>query len=152
MDPSVETMITITPYLCVDDGNAAIAFYEAAFGATLTLRFGEPGGQVGHAELMIGEALFMLADEYPDLGVVSPKRLGGSPVTLTITVPDVDAAVDRAVAAGATLSRPVTDKFYGDRTGLVIDPFGHRWTISTHVEDMTIDEMMRRGAEAGEDE
>jgi len=124
---------------------------DAAFGATVTLRFGEPGGPVGHAELAIGDAVIMLADEFPDIGVVSPKSLGGSPVTLTITVPDVDGSVARAVAAGATLDRPVTDKFYGDRTGLVVDPFGHRWTISTHVEDVSFDEMMRRAEEAGDE-
>ncbi len=94
----------------------------------------------------------MLADEFPDLGVVSPKSLGGSPVTLTLTVPDVDASVARALGAGATLSRPVTDKFYGDRTGLVIDPFGHRWTISTHVEDVSTEEMMRRAELMGDED
>jgi PhnB protein len=142
--------VTITPYLCVHAANAAIDFYREAFDATETLRFGEPGGRVGHAEPMIGDAVVMLADEFPDLGVVSPQALGGSPVTLTITVPDVDASVARALAAGATLSRPVTDKFYGDRTGLVIDPLGHRWTISTHVEDASTEEMMRAAEPADE--
>jgi PhnB protein len=139
---------TVTPYLCVDGAEAAIAFYTEVFGATERMRMPAPGGKVGHAELQIGDGLVMLADEFPEMGQRSPKALGGSPVTLSVYTDDVDGVVGRAVAAGANLLRPVEDQFYGDRTGQFEDPFGHRWSVATHVEDVSPEEMGRRAAEA----
>ena len=134
------------PYLCVHDAAEALEFYVAAFGATELMRFEMPGGAIGHAEIAIGDALVMLADEHPDLEFRSPRALGGSPVTVHLYVEDVDAFVERAVAAGATLTRPVEDQFYGDRSGQLVDPFGHVWHVATHVEDVGLDEMQARAA------
>lgn len=134
----------LTPYLCCKDAGAAIDFYKAAFGATEVLRLTEPSGRVGHAELRIGDALIMISDEYPEMDVRSPKTLGGSAVMLHLYVDDVDAFVTHAVAAGAILERAVADQFYGDRSGQVIDPFGHRWDIGTHVEDVSLAEVQQR--------
>jgi PhnB protein len=120
----------MTPYLCAKDAAAAIAFYQEAFGATETSRMSD-GGKVAHAELAINGASIFLSDEYPEIDVLSPQSLGGSPVTLHLTVPDVDAMVERAVAAGAQLLRPVADQFHGHRNGKLKDPFGHIWMIST---------------------
>ena len=133
-----------TPYLCCKDAARAIEFYERAFGATELFRLAEPSGRIGHAELKIGDALIMLSDEYAEWGVRSPQSLGGSPVSIHLYVEDVDALAARAVAAGATLQRPVTDQFYGDRSGSLVDPFGHRWNIATHKEDVSAEEMQRR--------
>jgi PhnB protein len=140
---------TITPYLSVNDGNAAIEFYQKAFGATEVVRMPGPGGRgVGHADLLLfGRMHVMLADEYPDMGNRSPRTLGGSPVLLHIYVEDVDATVDRAVAAGAKLVRPVADQFYGDRAGGIEDPFGHQWFFATRTEIVSDEEMQRRAAE-----
>src|SRR5690606_34489781 len=118
---------SLTPYLAVDDGARAIAFYQEAFGASEVMRMARPNGKVGHAELQIGDSRIMLADEYPDMGFRSPKTYGGSPVGLHLYVEDVDAVARRAVAAGAKELRPVKDQFYGDRTGSFEDPFGHVW-------------------------
>ena len=138
-------MTTLTPYLCIADAARAIEFYQKAFGAKESMRLTEPGGgKVGHAHLTIGDAGFMLADEYPDFGVRSPRAYGGSPVRMSLQVPDVDAVVERAVAAGAKLVRPVEDQFYGERSGTLEDPFGHVWIVSTHKEDVPTDEMQRR--------
>ena len=137
----------LMPYLAVDGAEAAIAFYETVFGATERMRMGAPGGRIGHAELQLGDSVIMLADEFPEVGNRSPKSIGGSPVTLTLYVEDVDATFDRAVKQGASVLRPVEDQFYGDRTGMIEDPFGHRWSISTHVEDVEPEEMARRAAE-----
>jgi PhnB protein len=134
----------LNPYLIVSDGAAAIAFYERVFGAKLRLRLGGPGGKVGHAELAVGSGLIMLADEYPDMGARSPATVGGSPVILHIYTEDVDQAVQRAVEAGARVIRPVEKAFYGDRTGMMADPFGHLWSIATHVEDVSPEEIERR--------
>ncbi len=136
---------SVTPYLTVDDGNAAIEFYKAAFGAEEVLRL-PMDDKIAHAEVRIGNSVVMLSDEMPDRGVLSPKTRGGNTGGMMVYLPDVDTAVSRAVDAGATLERPVGDQFYGDRSGTVIDPFGHRWTLSTHVEDMAEDEMQRRMA------
>jgi len=133
-----------TPYLCCKDAARAIEFYKKAFGATEVMRMAEPSGRIGHAELKIGEAVFMLSDEYAEMGVRSPQSLGGSPISIHLYVEDVDALAARAVAAGATLQRPVTDQFYGDRSGWLVDPFGHRWNISTHKEDVSAEELQRR--------
>lgn len=136
----------MTPYLMVKGGDQAIDFYKQAFGAKVRLRMDGPGGTVGHAELEIGDSVVMLADEAPDLGYLGPTSIGGTPVGLHVYIKDVDSVVARAVAAGARLTRPVENKFYGDRSGTLEDPFGHRWHITTHVEDVPPKEMARRAA------
>jgi PhnB protein len=140
----------VTPYLVVDGASAAIDFYREVLGATERMRMPAPDDKVGHAELEIGDSLLMLADEYPDMGALAPKTVGGTPVTLHVYVEDADAVFDRAVEAGAKSLRPVEDKFYGDRSGEFEDPFGHRWSVATHVEDMPPAEMEKRMAEAGQ--
>ena len=135
---------TLTPYLVVDGAAQAIAFYTRAFGARETLRLAEPSGRIGHAQLTIGEALVMIADEHPEMNIRGPKALGGSPVTLHLRVADVDAVAAQAVAAGAKVVFPVKDQFYGERSGRLEDPFGHLWILSTHVEDVSPAEMQRR--------
>ncbi len=139
---------TISPYLCVDGAAAAIDFYTQVFGATERMRMGAPGGKIGHAELAIGDSLIMLSDEYPEMAAVGPKSVGGTPVTISVYVEDVDATYDRAVKAGAKGLRPVENQFYGDRSGQFEDPFGHHWSVSTHVEDVPSEEISRRAAEA----
>jgi PhnB protein len=136
----------VTPYLCVDGASAAIEFYSKVFGARERMRIPGPSGKIGHAELEIGDSLLMLADEYPDMGVRGPKAIGGSPVTISVYVERVDDVFARALAGGATALRPVQDQFYGDRSGQFEDPFGHRWSVATHVEDVAPDEMARRAA------
>lgn len=145
--PIPEGYPQVMPYLAVDDANAAIDFYSTVFGATERMRMGAPGGKVGHAELQIGDSLLMLADEFPDMGSISPKTVGGTPVTIMVYVDDVDAAFKRALQAGAKELRPLENQFYGDRTAQFEDPFGHHWNISTHVEDVSPEEMQRRMAE-----
>jgi PhnB protein len=139
---------SIAPYLIVADGAGALTFYRRAFDASLRLRLERPDGKIGHAEVVIGDCVIMLADEYPPLAARSPAAYGGSPVGLHLYVEDVDGVVARAVAAGATLTHPVEDKFYGDRMGTIEDPFGHRWYISTHIEDVSPEEIDRRAAKA----
>lgn len=148
------TKSTATPYLCIRGAAEAIAFYEKAFGAIELYRLAEPSGRIGHAEVRIGEAQIMLADEYPEYGVLSPQSLGGSPVSIHIYVDDVDALFQQAVTAGAKVLRPVTDEFYGDRNTKLEDPFGHVWFFATHKEDVSpeviqsrFDEMMSAGGE-----
>ena len=136
----------VTPYLIVKGAARAIEFYEVAFGARELFRMPRPDGRVGHAELQIGDSRLMLADEHPEIGARSPQSIGGSPVTIHLYVPDVDATVARAVAAGARLDRPVADQFYGDRNGGLTDPFGHVWFVATHKEDVAPDELERRAA------
>ena len=138
----------VTPYLCVDGASAAIEFYGKVFGAKERMRMPAPDGRIGHAELEIGDSLVMLSDEYPEMGHRGPKTIGGTPVTISVYVKDVDDAFERAVSAGATSVQDVEDRFYGDRTGTFEDPFGHRWSIATHVEDVPPDEMAKRAAEA----
>ena len=137
---------TLTPYLIVGDGSAAIAFYGKAFGATERMRLDAPGGRIGHAEMTIGDSVIMLADEHPEMGALSPPSVGGTPVGLHLYVADVDAITERGVAAGGKLLQAPETKFYGDRSSAVEDPFGHRWFISTHVEDVPPDEIARRAA------
>ncbi len=138
-----------TPYLCVKGAAKAIEFYERAFGATEVMRLENPkDGRVGHAEIKIGEAVIMLADEYPEMNILSPQTLGGSAVTIHLYVEDVDALFQRAAGAGATVTRPVADQFYGDRAGRLTDPFGHVWAFATHKEDVSADEMRKRYAAA----
>jgi PhnB protein len=139
---------SVTPYLAVDDGTRAIAFYKQAFGATEVMRMPGPNGKIGHAEITIGNSRLMLADEYPDMGFRSPKTYGGSPVGLHLYVEDVDAVARQALAAGAKELRPVKDQFYGDRTGSFKDPFGHVWHIATRKEDLSPDELRRRAEQA----
>ena len=141
----------VVPYLCVDGASAAIEFYRNVFGATERMRMSEPDGTIGHAELEIGTALIMLSDEYPDLGIRAPKTIGGTPVTISVYVEDVDDVFTQAIHTGATALRPVKDQFYGDRTGQFEDPFGHRWSVATHIEDVSPQEMAERAAAATSD-
>jgi PhnB protein len=133
---------SITPYLIFKGAAAAIDFYKKAFGATELFRMPDTSGKrVGHAELKIGDSHIMLADESPEMGYLSPQTLGGTPVSILLYVEDVDSTVPRAVAAGAKLVRPIKDQFYGDRSGTLQDPFGHVWTIATHIKDVSAEEM-----------
>jgi len=133
---------SVTPYLMVRNAAKAIAFYRDAFGADEVMRFEDPPGRIAHAEVKIGDSHVMLADE--NEGFVGPQTLGGAGVSLMLYVTDVDATFARAVSAGATVRRPVADQFYGDRTGTLVDPFGHVWSIGTHREDVSVEEMQRR--------
>jgi PhnB protein len=135
---------SVTPYLIVRNAAEAIRFYERAFGAKEHLRLASPDGKVGHAELKIGDSFVMLADEHPDYGAHSPETIGGSSVSLLLYVQDVDALFAQALHAGATEVRPVKDQFYGDRAGTVQDPYGHKWSIATHIEDVPQAEVERR--------
>ncbi len=144
--PIPEGYHTITPYLIINGAADAIEFYKKAFGATELFRMGGPGDKVMHAEMKIGDSPLMLADEFPEMGYRGPKALGGTPVSLMLYVEDVDALAAQATAAGAKVMRPVQDQFYGDRSGTFVDPFGHVWTISTHKEDVPMEEMKRRMA------
>lgn len=137
---------TVTPYLIVNGGGKALDFYARAFGAVERDRMQDSTGKVRHAELTVGTSRIMLADEHPEVDALSPTTVGGTPISLHLYVEDVDAVVARAVAAGAKLIRPVADQFYGDRVGGVVDPFGHRWFIATHKEDLTNEELRRRAA------
>ena len=137
----------VTPYLIINGAAAAIDFYKKAFGAVELFRMADPNGKVGHAEIRIGDSPIMLADEFPTMGAKGPKSFGGSPISLYLYVENVDRTADQAVAAGAKLTQPVSDKFYGDRSGQLEDPFGHTWNIATHTEDVPADELARRAAE-----
>lgn len=136
----------VTPYLTVKDAAGAIDFYARAFGATERMRLAMPNGQIGHAELLLDGAVIFLADENLDWNNRSPRTLGGSPVGIHVYVENVDAVFAQALAAGATSLSAVSDKFYGDRSGCLRDPYGHTWHIATHVEDVTPEEMDRRMA------
>src|SRR6187200_1410533 len=129
--PIPEGYHAVQPYLIVDGAARAIDFYKGAFGAAEQMRLDAPGGRIGHAELTIGGSVIMLADEHPEIGAVGPRTVGGSPVGIMVYLPDVDAAVERAVAAGAKLVSPAESKFYGDRMATIEDPFGHKWYLST---------------------
>src|SRR5712691_6610648 len=135
---------SITAYLIISGAAAAIEYYQKAFGAIELMRIDAPGGKIGHAEIKIGDSPIMLADEFPEMVYKSPKTLGGSPVSIMIYVEDVDTVFKQAVAAGAKEQRPVKDQFYGDRLGTLEDPFGHVWHVSTHKEDVSVEEMERR--------
>lgn len=136
----------VTPYLSVKGAAAAIDFYKKVFGAVEVVRMPQPDGRIGHAELKFGESYVMLADEFPEMNVVGPKTLGNTSVGLLLYVDDVDKTVERAVALGAKIVKPVQDQFYGDRNGTIEDPFGHKWTIAVHIEDVSPEEMQRRMA------
>jgi PhnB protein len=137
---------TITPFITVRNAAKAIEFYKKALGATEVMRFEMPGGIVAHAEIEVAGSRVMLADEMPEWGNRGPESLGGATGGLCVYVPDVDAAFAKAVAAGAKVFKPVQDQFYGDRSGTVVDPFGHNWTLATHIEDVSVEEMQRRMA------
>lgn len=142
--PIPEGYPRVTPYLVIDGAARAIDFYKRIFGAKERFRMDAPGGKIGHAELQIGDSVVMLADEFPEMGYRGPRAFGGTPVSLHIYVEDVDAIAKQATAAGAKELRPVRDEFYGDRTGTFEDPFGHVWSIATHKEDVSREEMERR--------
>ena len=146
--PIPEGYHSVTPYLVIRGAAAAIDFYKEAFGAVELFRFPAPDGKIGHAEIKIGDSPIMLADEYPDMGYKSPQALGGTPVSLMIYLEDVDTVFNRAVEAGATVREAVQDKFYGDRSGTLTDPFGHNWHVATHKEDVSPEEMERRAKAA----
>ena len=135
---------SLTPYLILTGAARAIDFYKSVFGATEIARFADPSGRVGHAELKIGDSVLMLSDEYGEMGYKSPQTVGAASSLTHVYVPDVDATFARATQAGAQVMKPVKDEFYGDRTGSFRDPFGHLWTVATHVEDVSRDEMKRR--------
>jgi PhnB protein len=139
---------SVTPYLIVQGAAGALDFYKTVFKATELFRMPGPGGKLMHAEFKIGNSILMIADEWPDRNIRGPKSLGGSPVGILVYVEDVDACFQRALAAGATVHQPLKDQFYGDRSGSVIDPFGHQWTIATHIEDVPPEEMEKRAKAA----
>lgn len=139
---------SVIPYLHVKGAAQAIEFYKSVFGAMEKLRMPDPAGRIVHAELKIGDSMIMLSDEFPKMGALGPQSVGGTPVTLHLYVESVDAVVQKAVAAGATLDRPVKDQFYGDRSGSLTDPFGHKWHVATHVEDVAPEELATRAAAA----
>jgi PhnB protein len=143
--PIPEGYHTVTPYLIIAGAAKAIEYYKKAFGATELMRM-DHGDKIGHAEIQISDSRIMLADEYPDMGNRGPLALGGTPVGICLYVPNVDELFNRAVAAGAKVERPVQDQFYGDRSGTIIDPFGHKWTIATHIEDLSPEEIDKRMA------
>ena len=145
--PIPEGYPAVTPYLVVQGANAAIEYYKKVFGATERMRMPAPGGRIGHAELTVGGSVIMLADEFPEMGHRGPKALGGTPVSVLLYVERVDEVFKRAVDAGAKPLRPVENQFYGDRLGTIEDPFGHVWSIATHVEDVSPEEMRRRSEE-----
>ena len=142
VEPIPQHMHSVTPHLVCDGAADAIEFYKKAFGAVEGGRMQTPDGKIMHAEVRIGDSTVMLVDEFPDYGSIGPKKLNGSPVTLHVYVPDVDRVFEQAVAAGATVRMPLENQFWGDRYGQVVDPFGHNWSIATHVKDMTQEEMM----------
>ena len=143
-------MHTLTPHIVCEGASDAIAFYRKAFNAEELTRLPAPGGKVMHAAIRIGDSVVMLMDDFPEWGSLGPKALKGSPVTLHLYVQDVDAAIKQAVAAGAQVTMPAADMFWGDRYGQVVDPFGHRWSIATHKEDLTPEEIQRNRAQMGE--
>ena len=146
--PVPEGYHTVTPYLAVEDAARAIEFYTRAFGAKEAVRMDAPGGKIGHAELEIGDSRIMLSDPFPQASTKPPKELGGTSFSVMLYVEDVDAAFKRAVDAGATVSMELADMFWGDRFGSVTDPFGHSWSLATHVEDVPPEEMAERAKAA----
>jgi PhnB protein len=142
--PIPEGYHSVTPYLIVTGAAAALDFYAKVFGATELMRMPGPDGRIGHAEIKIGDSPIMLADEHPEIDARSPKTIGGTPVFIMIYVANVDTIFNQAVAAGAKVLKPLSDQFYGDRSGTIEDPFGHKWTIATHVEDVSPEEIERR--------
>ena len=148
VNPIPDGYHSVTPYLIIKGAADAIDFYKKAFGATELFRMAQPDGKIGHAEIKIGDSPIMLADEFPEMKYLGPQTLGGSSVSLMIYVDDVDSVFNQAIAAGGRQERPVEDKFYGDRGGSLVDPFGHVWHIATHKEDVSPEEMEKRAAAA----
>ena len=146
--PIPEGYHSVTPYLAVDDAAGAIEYYKKAFGAKERVRMDAPDGKIGHAELEIGDSLVMLSDPFPDASTRPPSKLGGTSASVFLYVKDVDAVVGKAVKAGATVTMEVADQFWGDRFGSIKDPFGHVWSIATHVEDVAPEEMAERAKQA----
>ena len=142
---------SVTPYLIVDDGEAALRFYADAFGAVELMRL-PFGDRIGHAEIRIGDSIVMLADEWPAMGLLGPNKRGGTSTSLMIYTENVDTLFQRAIDCGAIEAQAVKDQFYGDRSGTLVDPFGHRWTIATNIEEIPLEEMQRRMAEMAESE
>lgn len=132
------------PYICVNDGQAAVDFYTRVFGMTEKFRLTEPGGRIGHVELDFGGSTLMVCEEFPEYGIRSPKSVGGTSVTIHLHVDDADSVVEKALAAGAQIHMPLADQFYGERSGSFFDPFGHRWNVGHHIEDVSPQEMQRR--------
>jgi PhnB protein len=151
VNPIPDDYPRVTPYLYVDDAAAAITFYCEVLGGTERMRLPSPGGRVGHAEIQFGPAVVMLADEHPEMGTAGPRTVGGTASSLLLYVDDVDATVAAAERAGARIVQPIEDKFYGDRSGQIEDPFGHVWSLASRVEDVPPDEMARRAAAFAED-
>ena len=148
VSPIPEGYHSVTPYLVIKNAAAAIEFYKKAFGAVELFRMPAPGSKIRHAEIKIGDSPVMLADEYPDMGFKGPESFGGTPVSLMIYVDDVDNIYPQAIAAGGKELRPLQNQFYGDRSGTLIDPFGHVWTIGMHVEDISEEELAKRAEAA----
>jgi PhnB protein len=146
--PIPEGYHTLTPYLAVEDAAKAIDFYKQAFGAKEKMRMEAPGGKIGHAEIEIGDSLVMLSDPFPQSTVRPPGEIGGTSASVFMYVEDVDAVVRRAVDAGATVTMEIEDMFWGDRFGSIADPFGHTWSIATHVEDLAPEEIAERSKAA----
>jgi PhnB protein len=147
VNPIPEGYPRVSPYLVVDGAQKAIEFYTTVLGFAERMRMPGPDGRIGHAELQLDDSVVMLADEFPEVGAKSPSAYGGSPVSLSVYVEDVDATFERATESGATVVRPLENQFYGDRSATFDDPFGHRWTIHSHIEDVSPEEMARRAAE-----
>jgi uncharacterized glyoxalase superfamily protein PhnB len=138
------TIHELFPYLRVKGAGRAIEFYKQAFGAVEKFRLTEPSGRIGHCELLFGDTTLMLSEEYPEFGFLGPESIGGTSISIHLHLDDADAAIERALAAGATLIRPASDAFYGERSGTVRDPFGHEWMLGHSIEDVTPEEMQRR--------
>ena len=147
--PVPEGMHTLTPHIVCADASAAIDFYVQAFGAVEVSRLPGRGGKLMHGAVRIGDSMLMLTDEFPEWGSLGPLALEGSPVVLHLYVPDVDASIEQAVAAGCRVTMPVADMFWGDRYGQVVDPFGHRWSIATHTRDLSPDDIQQAMAQMG---
>ena len=146
VNPVPEHCGSVTPYLIIKNASQAMEFYKKAFDAEVLMVLDDPSGNVGHAEIRIGDSVVMLADEYPDMGVKGPASFGGSPISIMLYVEDVDEVFAKAIAAGAEETRPIEDKFYGDRMGSLKDPFGHSWHIGSQKEKLSIDEVKERMA------
>jgi PhnB protein len=143
MKPIPEGYHSVTPYMICKGAADAIEFYKKAFGAVEVMRMAGPNGRIGHAEIKIGDSHIMLSDEHPEMGIYSPQHYGGSPTSVLLYVENADATVNAAVTAGAKVTRPLKDEFYGDRAGTVVDPFGHQWYVHTHIKDVSPEELQR---------